>query len=140
MEPIDVAQRLQAMGQELLGLATRLQEDKRQAREPAELATKLFERRRARSRYFPDELFGEPGWDILLDLYIASLQDRPVSTSDPGLAAGVPSTTALRWLKSLEAGGFIYRVPDRSDGRRSFVHLTHQGEQAMERYLGSIFN
>jgi len=45
------------------------------------------------------------------------------AASDLALAADVPPTTGLRKLEKLEADGFVYRVPDQCDGRRSWVML-----------------
>ena len=45
-------------------------------------ARAAYATRRRRSTIFGDsELFGEPAWDILLDLYIAHVEDTPVSVS-----------------------------------------------------------
>lgn len=60
---------------------------------------------------------------MLLELYIAYHEGRGVSVSDLALAADVPPTTGLRKLEKLEADGFVYRLPDQYDGRRSWVVL-----------------
>jgi hypothetical protein len=54
--------------------------------------------RRKRVQFFGDDLFGEPAWDILLDLFATHLTGGRVSTSSLCIAADVPSTTALRWI------------------------------------------
>jgi DNA-binding MarR family transcriptional regulator len=36
----------------------------------------------------------------------------------------VPSTTALRWIKELEARGLVTREDDAADARRSFLALS----------------
>lgn len=104
----------------------------------AKLAEKLFRDRRARSKYFPAELFGEPPWDILLDLSVAYARKRRVSTMDPGLTAGIPQATTLRWLSTLETEGLMERARDPTDGRRIFVRLTPKAAEAMERYLAAM--
>ena len=40
-----------------------------------------------------DELFGEPAWDILLDLYIANVENKPVSVSSACIGSAAPPTT-----------------------------------------------
>lgn len=81
-----------------------------------------YNQRRARKQIFENSgLFGEPAWDILLDLYVAELRERRVSVSDACLASGVPPTTALRWLALLEEANLVERHKDPHDARR--VHL-----------------
>lgn len=83
-------------------------------------------------------LFGEPAWDILLDVFIAQKSRREVQVSSVCLDAGVPSTTILRWLTRLEQEGLIYRASDNVDGRRRYVRLTEAGDALMERVLDVV--
>jgi DNA-binding MarR family transcriptional regulator len=80
--------------------------------------------RRARARFLDAALFGEPSWDILLDLYIARCEGRPSSTKSACLGAAVPQTTALRSLDRLERAGLIRRWHEASDGRVTHIALT----------------
>ena len=91
--------------------------------------------RRRRNRHLPADLFGEPTWDILLDLYVATRESRPVPTTSACIGADVPPTTALRWLRILEARGLVEREDDGHDGRRTFVRLTDRGLGAMDDWL-----
>lgn len=110
----------------------------RRSRLALALARELYAGRRRRGRYFNIDLFGEPTWDILLDLYVAAREDRRVPTTSACIGAHVPPTTALRWLRILEMRGLVEREEDGHDGRRTFVRLSPRGEQAMEAYLGSL--
>lgn len=83
-------------------------------------------------------LFGEPGWDILLDLYIADRRRTEVQVSSVCLDAGVPSTTILRWIARLEQEGLIYRIADNADARRRYVRLTAEGHEMMRNILRAI--
>lgn len=83
-------------------------------------------------------LFGEPGWDILLDLYIAERRRTDVQVSSVCLDAGVPSTTILRWIARLEQEGLIYRIADSCDARRRYVRLTEDGRELMRTVLRSM--
>ena len=83
-------------------------------------------------------LFGEPAWDILLDVFIAQKSRREIQVSSVCIEAGVPSTTILRWLTRLELEGLIYRASDNVDGRRRFVRLTDAGEALMMRMLETM--
>lgn len=98
-------------------------------------ARETYRIRRRRARFLPADLFGEPTWDILLDLYVATRESRPVPTTSACIGAHVPPTTALRWLRILEARGLVEREEDGRDGRRTFVRLSVQGLAAMEGWL-----
>lgn len=98
-------------------------------------ARETYNVRRRRGKTLPADLFGEPTWDILLDLYVATREKRTVPTTSACIGAHVPPTTALRWLRLLEARGLVEREDDGRDGRRTFVRLTDQGIAAMEEWL-----
>lgn len=102
------------------------------------LAHEIYSERRRRDRFFPPDLFGEPSWDILLDLFIAGRQERRVPTTSACIGSHVPPTTALRWLRILEQRGLIERENDRRDGRRTFVRLSPQGATMMESFLATM--
>lgn len=102
-------------------------------------ARQLYSMRRRRDAAFEGhDLLGEPGWDILLDLFIGELEGARIQVSSVCLDAGVPSTTILRWLSRLEGDGLIYRAADNIDGRRRFVRLTDEGRQLMQKALAAI--
>lgn len=95
----------------------------------------LLHARRRRAHFFPDDLFADPAWDILLELYAAELAQRRIATSSLCIAAGVPATTALRWIGVLEDKGLISRHDDPLDGRRVYAQLTEEALQAIEAYF-----
>jgi hypothetical protein len=94
--------------------------------------------RRLRSRHFPDDLFADPAWDMLLDLLQAEIAQLRVPVSSLCIAAAVPATTALRWLKSMTEQGLFVRRADPHDGRRVFVELSPQASVAMRRYFSEV--
>ena len=104
----------------------------------AELARLAYARRRKRTTIFDDpELFGEPAWDILLDLYIAQAESKPVSVSSACIGSAAPPTTGLRWLGVLADHGLVEREHDRFDQRRVLVRLTPKALEAMDEYFAS---
>lgn len=104
----------------------------------ARLARKAYAKRRRRSTIFGyPELFGEPAWDILLDLYIAHVEHKPVSVSSACIGSAAPPTTGLRWLGVLSDHGFILREHDPDDQRRVLVRLTDEGLAAMDKYFAT---
>lgn len=103
------------------------------------LARHAYMLRRKRSEIFKNpDLFGEPAWDILLDLYIAHADGKSVSVSSACIGSASPATTGLRWLGVLADEGLILRENDTSDQRRVMVRLTDAGMKAMERYFDAV--
>jgi hypothetical protein len=90
-----------------------------------------YKARRRRKSFFPADVFGEPGWDLLLDLFAARLQNRRISVSSACIAADVPLTTALRWLGLLEQFGLVERTDSDSDQRVTWVRLTDSATASM---------
>lgn len=100
-------------------------------------ARRLYSERRRREKHFGGGggLFGEPAWDILLDLFIAYEDGKPQSTSTTCIGACVPQTTGLRWIALLEREGLVHSWPDQRDGRYRMLSLTPVGVEKMVRYL-----
>ena len=94
--------------------------------------------RRLRARFFEEELFADPAWDMLLDLLQAEIAQLRVPVSSLCIAAAVPATTALRWLKTMTDKGIFVRRADPHDGRRVFVELSREASSAMRRYFAEI--
>jgi DNA-binding transcriptional ArsR family regulator len=101
----------------------------------AGLVRAMIRARRLRDQFFRSEIFADPAWDILLDLFAARLEKRKVAVSSLCIAAAVPPTTALRWIKSLSDQGLLVRLADAEDGRRVFIELSDESAAAMEAYL-----
>ena len=94
--------------------------------------------RRLRSRFFDEELFADPAWDMLLDLLQAEIAQHRVPVSSLCIAAAVPATTALRWIKTMTDVGLLKRRADPHDGRRIFVELSPEASDAMRRYFAEV--
>jgi len=100
----------------------------------------LIRARRLRARFFAEELFADPAWDMLLDLTQAELAQHRVPVSSLCIAAAVPATTALRWIKSMTDSGLFVRRADPHDGRRVFVELSPGASAAMRAYFAQLGN
>lgn len=96
---------------------------------------RLKRMREERDRLFPNPLFADPGWDLLLDLALQQLSGKDSYISGLAVGAGVPLTTALRHLQLLERMGLAVRVDDPMDRRRVRVLLTEEGMNRVRRYL-----
>ncbi|HEY0165298.1 MAG TPA: MarR family transcriptional regulator, partial [Sphingomicrobium sp.] len=101
----------------------------------ADTVRAVIRARRLRSRYFDESMFADPAWDMLLDLLQAEIAQLRVPVSSLCIAATVPATTALRWLKMMTQQGIFLRRADPHDGRRVFVELAPAASQALRRYF-----
>lgn len=107
---------------------------------PAITATQvrdLLRARRIRADFLPGDLFADPAWDMLLDLLAARLEHERVSVSSLCIAAAVPPTTALRWIRTLTDKGLVERQADPHDGRRIFIALANEAAEALTRWFGA---
>ena len=104
----------------------------------AEIVRAVIRARRLRSRFFSEELFADPAWDMLLDLLQAEIAQLRVPVSSLCIAAAVPATTALRWIKTMTEQGLFVRRADPHDGRRVFVELAPSASDAMRRYFSDV--
>jgi DNA-binding MarR family transcriptional regulator len=104
----------------------------------AEAVRSVIRARRLRARYFSEELFADPAWDMLLDLLQAEISQLRVPVSSLCIAAAVPATTALRWLKTMVQAGLFVRRADPHDGRRVFVELAPQASHSLRRYFAEV--
>lgn len=91
--------------------------------------------RRLRDRFFQAELFADPAWDMLLDLMAARLDRTKVSVSSLCIAAAVPPTTALRWIKTMTDRGLFKRIQDPHDARRVFIELSDEAAAGMQSFF-----
>jgi len=102
------------------------------------MVRKIIADRQARARFFDAALFADPAWDMLLDLTAAHGEGQNVSVTSLCIAAGVPATTALRWLKQMVDTGIFRRIADETDRRRAFIALSDSSLEAMSRYFAEV--
>ena len=75
---------------------------------------------------------------MLLDLMAARLEGKRVAVSSLCIAAAVPATTALRWIKALTDRGLFVREADPRDGRRVYIALSDEAARALAAYLRAV--
>ena len=102
------------------------------------LVRRIIRQRQLRARFFDGDLFGDPAWDMLLDLTAARAEHARVSVTSLCIASGVPPTTALRWIGQMSEAGLLERVEDETDRRRAFITLTDRAADSMARYFAEI--
>lgn len=118
-------------------LSAREAEADRSATDPlgvGRYARKLLAQRRRREQIFGTDLFGEPIWDMLLDLFASAREEREVSISSLCIASGAPTTSALRHIAALVDRGLLLRRQDARDGRRVLMELSPE----LQEKLGSL--
>lgn len=76
-------------------------------------------------------LFGDPAWNILLDLLLSECEARALCVTSVCIGSRASAATALRYIALLRAKGLIVRIPDPTDKRRTYVRLTDRGWNAM---------
>jgi ActR/RegA family two-component response regulator len=104
----------------------------------AALVRKLIRAESTRAVAIGGKALGDPAWNILLDLVLASLEDRQVAVSSACIVAGVATTTALRLITRMVDDGVLMRVPDEKDGRRHFLAIEPAVESALKNYIGDL--
>jgi hypothetical protein len=91
-------------------------------------------KRRSRFNAFAN-LFADPAWFILLDLFVRQHSGLQTSVSSACHASFSPLTTALRHIAILTERNVIQRQYDPVDQRRVFLELTDESFIEIERIL-----
>jgi hypothetical protein len=104
----------------------------------AQFVRSIIRARTLRREIFNGDLFADPAWDMLLELYALTCEGGRISVSKLSFAAEVPATTALRWIDKLEAEGLVVRFEDPLDARRIWISLSDSGYSAMECFVERV--
>jgi DNA-binding MarR family transcriptional regulator len=94
--------------------------------------------RRLRESVFGAEVFKEPDWAIMLDLYATGPSGKRIQVTDVPIMTGLSRTTARRHLGELEEAGWITHVEDAGDHRRTLVSLSDKGWVMMTLYFREL--
>lgn len=100
-----------------------------------ERAEEIRRVRRARGRLLGQAMLGEPAFDLLLAMYVLSAKQEIVSLNSLAKAAGVPGTSAWRWLAYLVDKGFVTRCQSVTDRRAVSARLTDRGRAVFNEIL-----
>lgn len=103
------------------------------------IAENLYRFRRRRDALmtsrFGTDIFADPAWDIILDLYIQNSKNQDVCVTSACTAAMVPVTTALRYITVLSDRGMIERSKNHKDGRSYLLRLSPEAIRIVEELL-----
>jgi DNA-binding MarR family transcriptional regulator len=91
--------------------------------------------RRGREAALGRELFSDPAWDILLELYAANLGQRRMALPDLARSIDVPESTTSRWITALANRRLVVSSNDANDPSRLWIELTSAGAAAMKRLV-----
>lgn len=86
-------------------------------------ANALLKSRQGLSRLFQDTLFSDPALTILLDLLVCEGEGKYVTIGNCCVAAGIPQTTALRYISGMAQKGLLRRRPHPTDGRSTIIEI-----------------
>jgi FixJ family two-component response regulator len=86
------------------------------------------------------DVFGDPSWEMLLDLMLAKIEMRRVSVSSACIASGAPMSTALRLVGRLVELGVLNKLPDESDRRRHFLVIDPRFEVPLLEHLSDLLH
>lgn len=104
--------------------ASRIAHDSGRPAETVLLARKLKSARNVRASYIDDSFLSEPGWDMLLAVYIAHGEGYRLKVGDVTEQSGVAQTTALRWIEKLISAGYLTKEGNPLDARSMFISPT----------------
>lgn len=98
----------------------------------------IIRERRTRSAFFPNRLFADPAWEILLALTLAHARQHRLDITNLSKRIDVPQTTVLRWINAMVDEGLLLRHGDVNDLRRTYIELSPEAWVRMEEYVAAI--
>jgi hypothetical protein len=104
----------------------------------AQVVKAVIKSRSTREQIFGTDIFRDPAWDMLLDLYVNRAEGRETSVSSLCIAGGVPATTGLRYVSSMEELGFLKRRKDHHDARRVLIDPDPLAMTGVERAVSRL--
>lgn len=95
----------------------------------AVIAAEMLQARRVRGEVLPKELFSEPAWELLLELFIAATTQQRLTGRDIAIRSDTPVQVMSRWIRHLqnidllkgEEGGHLDDTLELSD--RALAHM-----------------
>lgn len=109
-------------------------------RELARLAKHMVKVRRALAGLYPEELFRNSAWDLMLELFVARGEGRALCIKDLLAISRESATSALRGIDRLQSAGLLSRRLDPRDHRRMQADLTDRGYTAVVLMLEQLFD
>ena len=96
------------------------------------LAQRMLSASRTASAHLPAGMYGSPGLDILLALYVAEEDARYLSVSELDLPGTISPAVTLRWVKAAAHYGLI-------ECRDDLLALSEQGYATVTKLVKEIY-
>jgi len=96
----------------------------------------VIQARALRAAHLPPELFGDPAWDMLLELMHAELTHRRITFAILCKAAAVRPGTGRRWLDALARHGLCTGLD--SDSDHCAIFLSEAGSRTIRAYFAAL--
>lgn len=106
-----------------------------QAPPTAEQVRAVIKARQRRALIFAPTLFVDPAWELLLELYACVLEHQTPTIGQLTRSVGIPGSTVLRWLDTLDQQKLLTRQDDPSDSRKVRMGLSEIGKSRMDLYF-----
>lgn len=87
-------------------------------------AKRMLEISRHADAIFDSPLLSNPGWDILLDLFIQRCEGKSISIISVCIAANAPTSTVLRYLQAMMDSGTVVKRPSQEESDGHLVELS----------------
>jgi DNA-binding MarR family transcriptional regulator len=94
----------------------------------AGLTASIIRFRQYRANILPAELFSEPAWDLLLELFLADAEGRRISAREVAEKSNISPGVMSRWLQHLSKIGYVI-----GDGTGDLDDMLTLSAQALER-------
>jgi DNA-binding MarR family transcriptional regulator len=98
-------------------------------------AARLLKAEQERAQQFGPDMFPNPGWAILLHLFVSRAQGRYVDMAAACATAGVAENVALRHVAVLVAAKLVRRQQIHADRGEIYLTLTPIGEERLCEYF-----
>lgn len=105
------------------------------AKRNAFMARRLLEISHQIDGVFEGPLLANPGWDILLDLFIQRSEGKRISIISVCIAANAPTSTVLRYLQAMMDAGTITRSASVEDSQGLLISLSDEAYAKMKAIL-----
>lgn len=99
----------------------------------AQLAGAILAFRRHRAQVLPSDIFGEPAWELMLDLFVADAHGHRLTGRAVANRSNIPGSVMSRWLKYLTAEGLL--VGDGDGNLDDSLTLSGIGMERIEKLL-----
>lgn len=99
-------------------------------------AQRFLAMQRKRSLFFTDdEMFGDPAWELLLEIYIATEKHQSVSKSDLFGELSTTPAIASRWIAVFSDNDYITGCEERG---ADYIRMTENARAECIAYLDAI--